>query len=137
MFARRIMSSTTKIELWTNDCYGCDRYGKYDAIRRYVIESGIPLQNFAVKRVILNPDWQQEAESLGVEVPFVKFINEKGEKMTIPYSNFEKGDYIDWKRDEDGKIEVIDESEDIKVVKVRKKKTTSIKKKEVKTTSEE
>lgn len=131
------MSSTTKIELWTNDCYGCDRHGKYDAIRHYVLENGIPLQNFAVKRVILNPDWQAEAESLAVEVPFVKFINEKGEKMVIPYSNFEKGDFVDWERNDEHKIEILNEDEDVKVVKVRKKKTAVVKKKATKTTSEE
>lgn len=126
-----------KVELWTNDCYGCDRHGKYDAVRDWVIKNGLPLANFAVKRIVLNPDWQQKAEQIGIEPPFVKFITEKGETI-MSYEQFKQDDYIDWERSEDGKkIEVADESEPKKVVKVRKKKTATIKKKETKTTSEE
>lgn len=48
----------------------------------------IKLTNFTVKRIELNPDWQQEANSFDIELPLVVFENEDGEREAITYSEF-------------------------------------------------
>lgn len=107
-----------KIELWLNECYGCDRKGKFDPLHRFILDNNIPLGNFIVKRTILKPEWQKEAEQSGVELPALKIIGEKGVEIV---------NYKEWLANKDTQV--------VQLKKTRKK-TASIKKKEVKTTEE-
>ena len=108
-----------KVELWANDCYSCDRHNKYQLIRRFILDKQIPLANYVVIRPILDLRWQKQAEqiknSYGINMPFVMLKDKKGVR------------YMDY----DTFVE-----EEVKVVKLKKKlvkRTTSIKKKEVRT----
>lgn len=124
------------LELWLNECYGCDRKGKYDAIRRFVIDNHIPLANFSVKRAILDPKWLEEARmiesSLGIKMPFVRLKDKKGVIITM--------DFEEWKKvyqQATGRIEPKPEIKKEEPIKTRKRvKTTkkmNMKKKEAKT----
>lgn len=108
------------IELFTKDCYGCDRKGRYNAIRDYVVAKSLPLSDFVVKRIQLNPDWVKEAEEIGVELPFLRFTSEKEGTRVINYDEWLK---------ELEKPQVIE----LKKKRSTKKKTASIKKEETKT----
>lgn len=77
-----------KIELWTKDCYGCDRHGKYTAIRQYIIDNNIPLKNFKVKRIQLDPNWTREALTFDVELPLLRFEQDDGEIKMINYDEW-------------------------------------------------
>lgn len=79
-----------KIELWTKDCYGCDRHGKYAAIRQYILDSGIPLKNFSVKRIQLDPKWTREALNCDVGLPLLRFEQDDGEIKMINYDEWLK-----------------------------------------------
>ena len=80
----------TKVTLYLKECYGCDRTGKFDPIRRFILDRHIKLANFIVKRIELNPTWQQEALLLDMELPAVVFENEDGDREAMPYSEFVK-----------------------------------------------
>lgn len=84
------ISPDTKITLYLKECYGCDRKGKFDPIRRFVLDHQIKLANFMPKRIELNPTWQEEALSLDMELPALVFENEDGEREAMPYSEFVK-----------------------------------------------
>lgn len=127
------------LELWLNECYGCDRKGKYDPIRRFVIDNNIPLANFSVKRAILDPKWLEEARmlesSLGIKMPFVRLKDNKGEIITMNFTEWKKA-----YQQATGRIEpkpVIKPKEETKKANTKKKikttKKTNMKKKETKT----
>lgn len=78
----------TKITLYLKECYGCDREEKYTPLHQFILEHQIKLVNFVVKRIGLDPDWQQEAHAFEIELPLLVFENESGEKMAIAYSEF-------------------------------------------------
>mgnify|MGYP000943988982 CR=1 FL=1 len=65
-----------------------DRAGKYTPLHQFIINNQIKLTNFIVKRIELNPTWQQEANSFDIELPLVVFENEDGEREAITYSEF-------------------------------------------------
>lgn len=109
-----------KVELWTNDCYSCDRHNKYQPIRRFVLDKQIPLANYVVIKPITDMKWQKQANQIKnsycIKMPFVMLEDEKGVKKYMDYDTFVE--------------------EEVKVVKLKKKlvkRTTSIKKKEVRT----
>ena len=83
-----MINQDTKVTLYLKECYGCDRAGKYTPLHQFIINNQIKLTNFTVKRVELNPDWQQEASSFDIELPLVVFENEDGEREAITYSEF-------------------------------------------------
>lgn len=117
-----------KIELWTKDCYGCDRHGKYTAIRQYIIDNHIPLKNFEVKRIQLDPRWTKEAIAFDVELPLLRFDDEKGNITMINYD--------EWlRREKKNSVKVIETVK--KARKKRVKKTASIKQEEVITKGED
>lgn len=78
----------TKITLYLKECYGCDRSGKYTPLHQFILDHQIKLTNFVVKRIELNPTWQQEALAFDIELPLLVFENEDGEKVVIAYSEF-------------------------------------------------
>ena len=125
------------LELWLNECYGCDRKGKYDTIRRFVIDNRIPLANFSVKRAILDPKWLEEARmienSLGIKMPFVRLKDKKGEIITMNFTGWKKA-----YQQATGRIEskpIIKQKEEPKKAKkkIKTTKKTNMKKKETKT----
>ena len=83
-----IIDKDTKITLYLKECYGCDREEKYTPLHQFILEHQIKLTNFIVKRIELNPDWQQEARVFEIELPLLVFENEPGERMAIAYSEF-------------------------------------------------
>lgn len=121
------------LELWLNECYGCDRKGKYDCIRQFIINERIPLANFCVKRTILDSKWVEEARrvknSLGIDLPFVRLTNKKGEVITM---NFAQWKQAYWEAT--GKLEPKSELMEKKPKQKRKVKTTNIKRKQTKNT---
>lgn len=80
----------TKITLYLKECYGCDRKGKFDPIRRFILDHQIKLANFIPKRIELNPTWQEEALLLDMELPALVFENEDGDRKAMTYSEFVK-----------------------------------------------
>lgn len=78
----------TKITLYLKECYGCDRSGKYTPLHQFILDHQIKLTNFIVKRIELDPTWQQEALAFDIELPLLVFENEDGEKVVIAYSEF-------------------------------------------------
>lgn len=112
-----------KVELWANDCYSCDKDGKYDPLRRWILDNGVSLGDFVVKRLITNQKWLDEAESYGVEIPAVKIIYDNGEDVVMDYEHF--------------KETMIESVQVVKMKKKRTKKTAIVKSEEVKTTSED
>lgn len=79
------------VELWTNDCYGCDREGKYDDVRHFVIAQQLPLRAFKVIRPILNPSWLEKSKQWakkGLELPLVKLGYDDGEEAVFNYGDF-------------------------------------------------
>lgn len=117
-----------KVELWLAECYGCEQDNKFAPLRRWVLDSGISWRDYVVKRVITNPDWQDEWRSSGVELPAVKMTNEKGEVTIVNYQ--------EWLLSQIKENMAKPADEEPKKV-VLKKRTASIKKKEVKTTKED
>ena len=83
-----MINQDTKVTLYLKECYGCDRAGKYTPLHQFIINHQIKLTNFIVKRIELNPIWQQEANSFDIELPLVVFENEDGEREAITYSEF-------------------------------------------------
>ena len=82
------MSSSTRIELYTNECYQCKSDTKYKALRDYVVANQIPLRNMVIKRTTLNQQWANEAREIGVEIPFVKLTKENGEVDCVNWNEF-------------------------------------------------
>lgn len=126
------------LELWLNECYGCDRKGKYDTIRRFVIDNRIPLANFSVKRAILDPKWLEEARmienSLGIKMPFVRLKDKKGEIITMNFTEWKKAYQQATGRIEPKPIIKAKEEEPKKAKKkIKTTKKTNMKKKETKT----
>ena len=124
------------LELWLNECYGCDRKGKYDPIRRFILDNHIPMANFSVKRAILSPEWLEEAkrleDSLNIKMPFVRLKDSKGVITTM--------DFEEWKKvyqQATGRIEPKPEIKSEEPKKARKRvrttKKMNMKKKEAKT----
>ena len=83
-----IIDSDTKITLYLKECYGCDRNKKYTPLHQFILDHQIELTNFIVKRIELNPVWQQEASSFEFELPLLVFENKDGDKSAIVYSDF-------------------------------------------------
>lgn len=77
----------TKITLYLKECYGCDRNGKYDPLRRFILDHKVKLTNLVIKRVELDLDWQKEALLLEMELPALLF-NNGDQKYAITYSEF-------------------------------------------------
>ena len=128
------------LELWLNECYGCDRKGKYDSIRRFVIDNRIPLANFSVKRAILDPKWLEEARmienSLGIKMPFVRLKDKKGEIITMNFTEWKKAyQQATGRIEPKPAIKPKEEKEEPKKTRQRVKTTkkTNMKKKETKT----
>lgn len=110
-----------KIELWTKDCYGCERNGRYTAIRQYIIDNGIPLKNFSVKRIQLDPNWTKEALASDVELPLIRFEEDNGGVKMVNYD--------EWLRQRQ-KPQIIDVARKRRAKKTNKK-TIAIKKDDV------
>lgn len=83
-----IVDQDTKITLYLKECYGCDRYGKYTPLHQFILSRHIKLDNFIVKRIELNPDWQKEAFAFEMELPLLVLENSSAEKIVITYSEF-------------------------------------------------
>lgn len=84
------IDSTTKVTLYHKECYGCDESGKFDPLRRFILDKRISLSNFIPKRIELNPEWQNEALLLDMNLPALVFENPDGDKKTIQYDVFVK-----------------------------------------------
>ena len=126
------------LELWLNECYGCDRKGKYDSIRRFVIDNHIPLASFSVKRAILDPKWLEEARmienSLGIKMPFVRLKDKKGEIITMNFTEWKKAYQQATGRIEPKPVIKPKEEESKKTKKkIKTTKKTNMKKKDTKT----
>lgn len=80
----------TKITLYLKECYGCNKNNKYAPLRQFILDNKIKLDNFVVKRIELNPDWQKEAFALEIELPLLVFESSNGKKTAIAYSEFLK-----------------------------------------------
>lgn len=123
------MSSSTKIELYTNECYQCKPDTKYKALRDYVVANQIPLRNMVIKRTTLNQQWANEAREIGVEIPFVKVTKENGEVDCVNWNEFIEQNDEKPKRH----VEIKDESS-TSVVKL-KKRNSAVDKRRTKNTS--
>lgn len=110
-----------RVELWLNECYGCDRKGKYDPLRRFILDNQIPLKAFEVKRIILSKEWTEQAESIGIEPPFVGIEDDKGVTY-MSYDELLKQIH-----------EQMEQPKEEPKPKTIKKKTASVKRKETKT----
>lgn len=84
------IDSTTKVTLYHKECYGCDEGGKFDPLRRFILDKQIKLSNFMPKRIELNPEWQNEALLLDMNLPALVFENPDGDKKAIQYDVFVK-----------------------------------------------
>lgn len=80
----------TKITLYLKECYGCNKNNKYAPLKQFILDNRISLNNFIVKRIELNPDWQKEAFAFEIELPFLVFESNNGKKIAIAYSEFLK-----------------------------------------------
>lgn len=85
------INETTKITLYLKECFGCAQNYKYAPLRQFILNHMIRLDDFMVKRIELNPDWQKEALAFGVELPFLVFNNTDGKRKVITYKRF-----LDW-----------------------------------------
>ena len=84
------VNNDTKVVLYIKGCYGCDRDNKYGPIHQFVIDKRIPLGNFSVRRIELDPDWQEFVKKLDIELPIVLFENADGNQLAINYDEFVK-----------------------------------------------
>lgn len=83
------LDTDTKITLYINECYGCNR-GKYQPLYDFILKHKINLSNFIVKRIELSLEWQEEAQSFAVGLPFVLFENQAIGKYAVSYEYFKK-----------------------------------------------
>jgi len=82
------ISDITKITLYTNECYGCDRANKFGPLRLFVIKNELPLQTLVVKRVELNKKWMAEAVAFKKDLPIVAIEFDDGESEYIDAMNY-------------------------------------------------
>ena len=80
----------SKITLFHKDCYRCGD-DSLDPLHYFILGNGIPLNTLIAKRIELNPKWQKEARSYGLELPILKieYKNDK-EDVVITYEEFIK-----------------------------------------------
>lgn len=94
-----VVDAGTKVTLYLKECYGCDRWNKYGPLHDFLNDHKIGIYNghngvlennglFMVKRIELNPKWQQEAAALEVDLPALLFEHPNGEREAITYNEF-------------------------------------------------
>lgn len=77
-----------RIELFHKFCFGCDRHNKYDILRQYIINERLPLDTLWIKRVETNPEWQEEAKNIGLDLPFLRITMRSGTVKNITYEEW-------------------------------------------------
>lgn len=77
-----------RIELFHKLCFGCDRHNKYDILRQYIINERLPLDTLWIKRVETNPEWQEEAKNIGLDLPFLRITMRNGTVKNITYEEW-------------------------------------------------
>lgn len=80
--------NTTRITLYVSECFGCDRNGKYDPLRKYILDQKIPLSHFVPKRIQLNPEWREKAYSYGIELPLLVIEQDGKDTIAINYEEW-------------------------------------------------
>lgn len=85
---REMKAKIERIELFHKFCFGCDRHNKYDILRQYIIDERLPLDTLWIKRVETNPEWQEEAKNIGLDLPFLRITMRNGTVNNITYEEW-------------------------------------------------
>lgn len=75
------------ITLYHKGCYAC--HDGFDTLRSYIIRERLQLDVLTLKRIETNPEWQEEAATAGIDLPFLSIETEDGIE-NIKYSEWEE-----------------------------------------------
>lgn len=79
-----------RIELYHKHCYGCDRNNDYEPLNQFIIRNRLPLDTLVIKRIETNPEWQEEAKEIGLDLPFLRITKTDGSVDNIYYPEWRK-----------------------------------------------
>lgn len=82
------MSEIDRIELYHNHCYSCDKFNDFGTLRQFIITERLPLDTLIIKRIETDPEWQEEANSIGLDLPFLRITKKDGEVENIHYKEW-------------------------------------------------
>lgn len=77
-----------RIELFHKNCFGCDRHNRFEHIRQFIINERLPLDTLWIKRIETDPEWQEEAKNIGLDLPFLRITMKNGEVVNIDYDEW-------------------------------------------------
>lgn len=83
-------SKIDRIELYHKHCYSCDRFNDFGTLRQFIITERLPLDTLVIKRIETDPEWQEEAKSIGLDLPFLRITTKDGEVRNIDYKEWAK-----------------------------------------------
>lgn len=84
------MSEIDRIELYHKHCYSCDKFNDFSTLRLFIITERLPLDTLIIKRIETDPEWQEEANSIGLDLPFLRITKKDGEVENIDYKEWAK-----------------------------------------------
>ena len=76
-----VIDKKTRITLYHT---GCDCRNEFATLHQFIVQRGVPLDNYIAKRIELNRDWQEERLNYDLKLPFVVFERED-EKLAMTY----------------------------------------------------
>lgn len=79
-----------RIELFHKNCFGCDKHNRFEQIRQFIINERLPLDTLWIKRIETDPEWQEEAKNIGLDLPFLRITTKDGEVENIDYKEWAK-----------------------------------------------
>lgn len=85
-----MMSEIDRIELYHKHCYSCDKFNDFSTLRQFIITERLPLDTLIIKRIETDPEWQEEANSIGLDLPFLRITKKDGEVENIDYKEWAK-----------------------------------------------
>lgn len=77
-----------RIELFHKNCFGCDRHNRFEHIRQFIINERLPLDTLWIKRIETDPEWQEEAKNIGLDLPFLRITMKNGTVKNITYEEW-------------------------------------------------
>lgn len=81
-------SKIDRIELYHKHCYSCDKFNDFGTLRQFIITERLPLDTLVIKRIETDPEWQEEAKNIGLDLPFLRITMKNGEVVNINYDEW-------------------------------------------------